>query len=527
MENTTIENTTDVIEDINEETLLSLDENLELDQEQTEIAEAKCKKEGEDMEDESDEESSDDSEEDEEMTEAEVSSDEEFMTYAKQVLKAAHGDKYDEEKAMKTAKGILDKAKGDYGSAIGMLTSGLGEQSDEESDEKEMKEAIKKRKFKKLTKKEFIKRIKSLKRFKKEEYDDDDEELSQEEEDAWEAAEAVSDHFTYDSSEMPIAKFKKYAYKFVHIMDDGVRPLSTFKSMSDEKLVAEVEYILSLGIEFDKSPKYGARVIIDEEVDSSDISRLVESEEGLTEEFKEKATTIFEAAVKSKIKETEETLKESYAAVLIEEVETIKEELVDKIDNYLTYAVESWAAENAVAIESGLRTEIAENFIQSLKAVFVENYIEVPEAKKDLVAEMESTIAKLQEEATDTVENISMLSERVEKLTREKIVAEASTDLADTQVEKLKSLVEDVNYTSESAYRKKVETIKEFYLKGILDETETLVEETTDESSYITTETVVENETIAEETVSPAMQKYLTALSRLSKANEATVPTQG
>jgi hypothetical protein len=404
MENTTIENTTDVIEDINEETLLSLDENLELDQEQTEIAEAKCKKEGEDMEDESDEESSDDSEEDEEMAEAEVSSDKEFMEYAQQILKAAHGDKYDEEKAMKTAKGILDKAKGDYGSAIGMLTSGLGEQSDE----KEMKE---------------------------------------------------------ETTEIT--------------------------------------------------------------VDTFDISRLVESEEGLTEEFKEKATTIFEAAVKSKIKETEETLKESYAAVLIEEVETIKEELVDKIDNYLTYAVESWAAENAVAIESGLRTEIAENFIQSLKAVFVENYIEVPEAKKDLVAEMESTIAKLQEEATDTVENISMLSERVEKLTREKIVAEASTDLADTQVEKLKSLVEDVNYTSESAYRKKVETIKEFYLKGILDETETLVEETTDESSYITTETVVENETIAEETVSPAMQKYLTALSRLSKANEATVPTQG
>ena len=420
MENTTIENTEDVIEDINEETLLSLDENLELDQEQTEIAEAKCKKEGEDMEDESDEEScdseegesekDDDDDEEKEMTEAkkiseaEVSSDKEFMEYAKEVLKAAHGDKYDEEIAMKTAKGILDKAEGDYGVAVGMLTSGLGE----ESDEKEMKEET-----------------------------------------------------------------------------------------------------------------------TDITVDSSDISRLVESEEGLTTEFKEKATTIFEAAVKSKIKETEETLKESYAVALIEEVEAIKEELVDKIDNYLTYAVESWAADNTVAIESGLRTEIAENFIQSLKTVFVENYIEVPEAKKDLVAEMESTIAKLQEEAADTTQSISTLSEQVERLTREKIVAEAATGLADTQVEKLKSLVEDVNYTSESAYRKKVETIKEFYLKGILDETETLVEETTDESSYVTTETVVENETIQEETVSPAMQKYLTALSRLNKANEATVPTRG
>jgi hypothetical protein len=404
MENNTIENTEDVIEDINEETLLSLDENLELDQEQTEIAEAKCKKEGEDTEDESDEESCDSEEDESEMEEAEVSSDEEFMTYAKQVLKAAHGDKYDEEIAMKTAKGILDKAKGDYGSAVGMLTSGLGE----ESNEKEMKEET-----------------------------------------------------------------------------------------------------------------------TDITIDASDITRLVESEEGLTEEFKEKATIIFEAAVKSKVKETEEALKESYAVVLIEEVEAIKEELVDKIDNYLTYAVESWAADNAVAIESGLRTEIAENFIQSLKTVFVENYIEVPEAKKDLVAEMENTIAKLQEEASDTTENLSSLSEQVEKLTREKIVAEASTGLADTQFEKLKSLVEDVDYTSESAYRKKVKTIKEFYLKGILEETETLVEETTDESSYITTETIVENETIQEETVSPAMQKYLTALSRLSKANEANVPVQG
>jgi hypothetical protein len=420
MENTTIENTEDVIEDINEETLLSLDENLELDQEQTEIAEAKCKKEGEDMEDEeSDEESScdseegesekEDDEEEEEMTEAkkiseaEVSSDEEFMEYAKKVLKAAHGEEYDETKAVEAAKGILDKANGNYGDAIGMLTSGLGEESDEE----EMKEET-----------------------------------------------------------------------------------------------------------------------TDITIDSSDISRLVESEEGLTEEFKEKASIIFEAAVKSKIKETEETLKESYAATLIEEVEAIKEELVDKIDNYLTYAVESWAADNAVAIESGLRTEIAENFIQSLKTVFVENYIEVPEAKKDLVAEMEDTIAKLQEEAASTSESISTLSEQVERLTREKIVAEASVGLADTQVEKLKSLVEDVNYSSESAYRKKVETIKEFYLKGILDETETLVEETTDESSYVTTETIVENETIAEETVSPAMQKYLTALSRLNKANEATVPVR-
>ena len=501
MENTTIENTTDVIEDINEETLLSLDENLELDQEQTEIAEAKCKKEGEDMEDESDEESCDSEEgeseekedEEEEMTEAkavteaEVSSDEEFMEYAKQVLKAAHGDNYDEAKAVEAAQGILDKAKGDYGVAVGMLTSGLGEESDEE----EMKEAEDK-----------VQPNINV-RIKLDQLDDVDPDdfADYVKARAKEGVKAANPAGTITLSG-PFNKVRTAVIRHYGDKEEAEKYHPEIKKKDMKEETTEIT------------------------VDSSDISRLVESEEGLTTEFKEKATTIFEAAVKSKIKETEETLKESYAVALIEEVEAIKEELVDKIDNYLTYAVESWAADNAVAIESGLRTEIAENFIQSLKTVFVENYIEVPEAKKDLVAEMESTISKLQEEAADTTQSISTLSEQVERLTREKIVAEAATGLADTQVEKLKSLVEDVNYTSESAYRKKVETIKEFYLKGILEETETLVEETTDESSYVTTETVVENETIAEETVSPAMQKYLTALSRLNKANEATVPVR-
>ena len=155
----------------------------------------------------------------------------------------------------------------------------------------------------------------------------------------------------------------------------------------------------------------------------------------------------------------------------------------------------------------------------------MENYIEVPEAKKDLVAEMEEQVATLQAEAAVTSETVAALNEQVERLTREKILAEASSDLADTQAAKLQSLVEDVVYTSETSYRKKVETIKEFYLKGVLEEeTETLQESNDD--SYITTETIVENESLQEETVSPAMQKYLTALSRLNKANEATVPVQ-
>jgi hypothetical protein len=449
MENTQIENTTDVIEDINEETLLSLDETLELDQEQTEIAEGKCKnsncgcnsetedkssteitegkckKEGEDMEgEESDEDEKEDEEECEDemneakkMQEAEVSSDEEFTEYAKGILKAAHGDKYDEAKAMAAIEGILKKADGDYGAAVGMITSGLGEEEMEDSKEKEVE-------------------------------------------------------------------------------------------MKEETEEVIEENTIS--------------------IDTSDITRLVESEEGLTEEFKEKASIIFETAVKSKIKETEETLKESYAVALIEEVETIKSELVEKIDNYLTYAVESWVEDNKVAIEGGLRTQIAENFIQSLKTVFVENYIEVPESKQDLVAEMESSISQLQNESAELENTVLALNEKVNSLTREKVISESTSDLADTQAEKLKSLLEDIECTSETSFRKKVATIKEFYLNGAaLEEKSTLTEETesSDTSSYVTTETIVENET--EVQVSPSMEKYLTALSRLNKATTANIPVVG
>jgi hypothetical protein len=426
MENTQVENTEDVIEDINEETLLSLDETLELDQEHTEIAEGKCKKEGEDMEgEESDEDEKEDDEDEEEcedemneakkMTEAEVSSDEEFTEYAKGILKAAHGDKYDEAKAMAAIEGILKKADGDYGAAVGMITSGLGEEEMEDEKETEMKEEV-------------------------------------------------------------------------------------------EEAIEENTIL----------------------IDASDITRLVESEEGLTEEFKEKASIIFEAAVKSKIKETEEALKESYAVALIEEVETIKSELVEKIDNYLTYAVESWVEDNKVAIEGGLRTQIAENFIQSLKTVFVENYIEVPESKQDLVAEMESSIAQLQNESAELENTVLALNEKVNSLTREKVISESTSDLADTQAEKLKSLLEDIECTSETSFRKKVATIKEFYLNGAaLEEKSTLTEETqiSEESSYVTTETIVENETEVE--VSPSMEKYLTALSRLNKATTANIPVVG
>ena len=255
-----------------------------------------------------------------------------------------------------------------------------------------------------------------------------------------------------------------------------------------------------------------------EGVDSSDITQLVESEVGLTEQFKEKATLIFETAVRTKVAEAEATLKEEYATRLAEEVETIQEDLVEKIDSYLTYAVESWVADNKVAVESTLRTEIAENFITSLKSVFVENYIDVPEGKTDLVAQMEAELSESQEAAAKLERIAESLAEKVETLSRANVLAEASRDLADTQAARLQSLSEDVQYVDADSFRKKVETLKEFYINS----RQNVEEETFEDSSYVSKETIVENETFGE-TISPSMQKYLTAISRLNNASSANL----
>ena len=258
------------------------------------------------------------------------------------------------------------------------------------------------------------------------------------------------------------------------------------------------------------------------EVDTTDIEELVKDEEGLTEEFKEKASIIFEAAVASKVKETKALLKEQYATRLSEEVETLKEDLVEKIDSYLTYAVETWVADNKVAVESTLRTEITESFIGSLKNLFTEHYIEVPESKVNLVSDMEAQVSSLKEQVKTKGRIANALADRVEKLTREKVIAEASAGLADTQIAKLSEMVEDVEFINEETFAKKVSTIREFYVNRRSDKnTNTLNENVDDNTSFISKETIVENQT--EGDVSPSMQNYLSAMSRMNKATTANL----
>jgi hypothetical protein len=235
---------------------------------------------------------------------------------------------------------------------------------------------------------------------------------------------------------------------------------------------------------------------------SEDLNALVAEEATLSEEFKEKAEVIFEAAIKSKLAEEIDRLEEKYNEELAEEVATTKADLVEKVDSYLNYVVENWMEENKLAVQSGLRTEIAEKFMNSLKDLFVESYIEVPESKVDLVDELAENVEELENALNETTaKNISM-AEELEQYKRDAVIREHSTGLAETQIEKLKDLVEDFDFDTEEAFSAKVATVKESYFTKKVTESAAIEE---DESGDDIVET------------SPMMAQYLSAIQKTNK----------
>ena len=214
---------------------------------------------------------------------------------------------------------------------------------------------------------------------------------------------------------------------------------------------------------------------------SGDLSALIDNEATLSEEFKDKAAVIFEAAIKSKLSDEIDRLEEKYNEELTAEVDATKADLVEKVDNYLNYVVENWMKENQVAIQQGLRTEIAENFMNSLKDLFTESYIDVPESKVDLVDELSTTVDELEEKLNSTTAKAIEMAEQLEGFQRSAIISEASKDLADTQVEKLKKLVEDIDFDNEETFTKKVATVKESYFSKKVTESKDEIEESFDD----------------------------------------------
>lgn len=244
----------------------------------------------------------------------------------------------------------------------------------------------------------------------------------------------------------------------------------------------------------------GMGEVVAEEINTaSEIDALIESEATLSEEFKEKTAVIFEAALKSKLSEEVSRLEEQYQEELSEEVASIKSDLVEKVDSYLNYVVESWMEDNKVAVQNGLRTEIAETFMGKMKDLFVESYIDVPEAKVDLVDELAGQVEELEEKLNSQTGESIKLSEELEQYKRDAIIAEACRGLADTQIEKMKGLVEGIDFDSKEQFASRVATIKESYFSKQISEEVELV----DEEPEHTVET------------SSAMDTYLNAIRKL------------
>ena len=205
---------------------------------------------------------------------------------------------------------------------------------------------------------------------------------------------------------------------------------------------------------------------------SADVKALVSSDADLSEEFKDKAAMIFETAVKTRIQEQTKILEARYEEKLSAETETVKEAMVEKVDSYLNYVVEEWMKENELAVERGIRTEIAEDFITGLKDLFKEHYIDVPEEKYNVLDDLTNQTKKLEEKLNEQIAKNVDLTKEVSESAKAKAIDEVSNDLADTEKEKFEKMAENVEWDSADKFREKLETIKESYFpKSKIEET--------------------------------------------------------
>ena len=240
---------------------------------------------------------------------------------------------------------------------------------------------------------------------------------------------------------------------------------------------------------------------------SADVKALVSGDADLSEEFKDKAATIFEAAVKTRIQEQTKILEAQYEEKLSAETETVKEAMVEKVDSYLNYVVEEWMKENELAVERGIRTEIAEDFITGLKDLFKEHYIDVPEEKYNVLDDLTNQTKTLEGKLNDQIAKNVDLTKQVSESAKAKAIDELSKDLADTEKEKFEKMAENVEYDSADKFKEKLETIKESYFP------KTKIVETASKDEV---DTVAANAPIESNT--DAMAAYTAAITKNLKA---------
>jgi hypothetical protein len=240
-----------------------------------------------------------------------------------------------------------------------------------------------------------------------------------------------------------------------------------------------------------------------------DVNALLAGEE-LSEEFQEKARTIFEAAIKSRVAEIKESLQESYAAALVEELDAIKSQLTERVDSYLEYVADEWFQENALAVEHGLKTEMTESFLVGMKSLFEDHYVTIPEDRYDVIESMVDKLDEMEEKLNEQIERNVALNRRLAESVADVIFAEVAEGLALSQKDKLASLAENVEFDSEADYREKLVTLRESYFPS---NTGTQRSTTENLSEEVTTS---EKEALNEH-ISPMMAAYLETLSRASK----------
>jgi hypothetical protein len=223
--------------------------------------------------------------------------------------------------------------------------------------------------------------------------------------------------------------------------------------------------------EEDKEKEALQKEAVEQRIKTIDVTEHVEAlmsgEGDLTDEFKKKAATVFESAVKSKVRDEVTRLQENYDNEIAEGIKSNKAELTEKVDTYMNYVVEEWMKENELAVERGLKGEIAEDFIAGLKQLFEDHYVDIPDDKYDVLQAQSDKIAELEEKVNKTLDESIEYKKSNDDLTRNKVISEMSSDLADTEIEKFKGLTEDVDFGNEEDFKGKLETLKESYFPKV------------------------------------------------------------
>ena len=237
-----------------------------------------------------------------------------------------------------------------------------------------------------------------------------------------------------------------------------------------------------------------------------DVQALFEGEE-LSEEFQSKARTIFEAAIKEKVSEIKENLQTAYEQALVEEVASVRDELTERVDAYLEYVADEWIQENQLQVESGLKTEMTESFLEGMKSLFEEHYVSVPEDKYDVLESMVDKLDEMESKLNEQIERNVALNQRLAESNSDVILADVSEGLALSQKEKLASLASNVEFESETDYREKLEKLKESYFPSNKTSAPSAHSETISEGTAVD----------SPQKVSSAMEAYMQTLGRVAK----------